>query len=185
MRQLLHSTLPQFLLHAVARIFRNFFYITKGVRKWLAIHYNDGIIPDPPLLYGRSSKVSRSTPRDSCLSIGLSGSLKHSPIERRYSGELPSIPHPFTSPTYSAIQEPANNFDLATALKEQRNRSEGMEPKYRYPDFSNSSDSFGHSSLSFCFILNGLAQSFIGYIEDPDEEMNKKESHSKVVIHSQ
>lgn len=30
--------------------------------------------------------------------------------------------------------------------------------------------------MSFRFILNGLAQSFIGYIEDPDEEVNKKEA---------
>jgi hypothetical protein len=76
---------------------------------------------------------------------------------------------------HSAI-EPANNFDIATALKEQGNHSEGAEPKYRYPDMSNSSDFFGHSSLSFCFVLNGLAQSFLGYIEDPDEDMNKIEA---------
>jgi hypothetical protein len=80
----------QFFLHAVLRIVRNFFYITKGIRKWLAINYNDGIIPTPPLPYGgRVSRVSRSTPRESRLendSRFNSGSLKHSPIERRFSG---------------------------------------------------------------------------------------------------
>jgi len=80
----------QFFLRAALRIIRNFFYITKGIRKWLAINYNDGIIPTPPLpCGGRVSRVSRSTPRESRLdndSRFNSGSLKHSPIERRFGG---------------------------------------------------------------------------------------------------
>ena len=82
---------------------------------------------------------------------------------------------------FNSWTEPAHNFDLATAIQEQRNRSDGMEPKYRYPDFSHSSDFFNQHSLSFRFILNGLAQSFVGYIEDPDEEINKVEAATKTV----
>src|SRR5687768_9841532 len=75
----------QFFLQTLTRIIRNFFYLTKGVRKWLAIHYNEGIIPDPPMRYGRSFRVARSTPV-SATSNGFGVSLKQSPIERRYSG---------------------------------------------------------------------------------------------------
>jgi hypothetical protein len=78
-----HS-IEQFILHPMARIVRNFFYLTKGVRKWMAIHYNDGIIPKPPM--SRSLRVARSTPMNSCVSTAFGGSLRQSPIERRYSG---------------------------------------------------------------------------------------------------
>jgi hypothetical protein len=63
-----------------------------------------------------------------------------------------------------------------------------MQPIYRYPDFSNSSDLFGgqsSSSQSFMFLLNGLAKSFVSYIDDPDEEINQMmEMASKVSLKS-
>jgi hypothetical protein len=87
---------------------------------------------------------------------------------------------------FNHILEPAGKYDLATALKEHRNRSAGMQPIYRYPDFSNSSDFFGgqsSSSQSFMFLLNGLAKSFVSYIDDPDEEINQMmELASKVSL---
>jgi hypothetical protein len=87
---------------------------------------------------------------------------------------------------FNHILEPAGRYDLATALKEHRNRSAGMQPIYRYPDFSNSSDFFGgqsSSSQSFMFLLNGLAKSFVSYIDDPDEEINQMmELASKVSL---
>uniref|UniRef100_A0A914H189 Uncharacterized protein n=1 Tax=Globodera rostochiensis TaxID=31243 RepID=A0A914H189_GLORO len=147
---------PQmFIIGAMMRIVRNFFFITKAVRKWLAINYNDGVIPEPPVRGVRPPRMARrSTPMDSCLSSQLSEGLKHSPIDHQY--------------------KPVKNYDLATALKERHCASVGIEHRY-YAD-SHSSDFLGHSSsLSLRFLLNGLARSFIGYLEDPDEEMNTQQ----------
>uniref|UniRef100_A0A183C458 Uncharacterized protein n=1 Tax=Globodera pallida TaxID=36090 RepID=A0A183C458_GLOPA len=135
------------------RIVRNFFFITKAVRKWLAINYNDGVIPEPPVRGVRPPRMAR---------------LKASNIRQSTTN---------------------TNYDLATALKERHCVSVGIEHRY-YAD-SHSSDFLGHSSsLSLRFLLNGLARSFIGYLEDPDEEMNTQQKEitsfqGKIVASSQ
>lgn len=57
-------------MRGMIRIVRNFFFIVKSIRKWLAINYNDGIVPNPPVQKlsrsGGNSKNSlfrRSTPK--------------------------------------------------------------------------------------------------------------------------
>ncbi|KAL3101956.1 hypothetical protein niasHS_003365 [Heterodera schachtii] len=151
---------PQmFLVGSVMRIIRNFFFITKAVRKWLAINYNDGVIPEPPVRCIRPTRLTRrSTPMDSRLDSQLSGGLKHSPIDHRYRS--------------------VKNYDLATALKERHNRSGGIGIEHRYYA-DHSSDFLAHSSsLSLRFLLNGLARSFTGCLADPDEEMNTQQGES-------
>jgi hypothetical protein len=77
---------------AIVRIIRNFYFILKAFRKWLSISLNDGIIPPPAVKADRNlTNVRvrlRSTPIPESSDDGFDGSLKHSPIEHRYSGDL-------------------------------------------------------------------------------------------------
>jgi hypothetical protein len=64
---------------------------------------------------------------------------------------------------------------LATALKD-RYKSVEQDSKVHYAD----SNFLGHSSMSFKSIIATLCNSFIGYIDDPDENDYKTNDYKSI-----
>uniref|UniRef100_A0A7E4W5F6 Bestrophin homolog n=1 Tax=Panagrellus redivivus TaxID=6233 RepID=A0A7E4W5F6_PANRE len=78
----------------VIRIARNFYFILRGLRKWLAINFNDGIIPVPAVQPIRRVRAHRSTPRRDAVPHDYLADMArlHSPVRPCYIGSDEPIP---------------------------------------------------------------------------------------------
>lgn len=156
------------------RIVRNFFFIAKSIRKWLAINYNEGIVPSPPVLrlsrngsHSNNSIFRRSTPKITTSAVSepipeFAGAClyKQSPIKHCYSGT-----NFFILIVFKIFLELPRKYSLAKAL------TNGPIPNAVYPEREQTDQIASYSSsLSFHAIINQFYQSFTGYIEDPEEK---------------
>ncbi|KAH7729078.1 hypothetical protein AAVH_03451 [Aphelenchoides avenae] len=128
------------VLQHIVRFLRNLYHISKMLRKWLSLNYNDGVIPNPPVVPPLAAHMQyRSTPKNADQADAMARLLlkTHSPISKCYS-------------------EPPRSYPLGQGGKGKHNAHDN-------------SDFLSHS-LSFSSVVNSFLHSFTGYVDDPEKE---------------
>uniref|UniRef100_A0A914D2B8 Uncharacterized protein n=1 Tax=Acrobeloides nanus TaxID=290746 RepID=A0A914D2B8_9BILA len=139
-------------IQCMVRIIRNFYYITKSIRLWLAINFNDGIVPAPAISKPNfCSGTYRSTPRNTPPKNMVNESLlnAHSPIKHCYS----------VQPKSYSLRDIwlGKRIPICNKVLEDQ------------------TDVFLNTSMSFSALLQDVTkklifESFLGYVEDPEVE---------------